>query len=113
MSDTVMYSLGFALMGMMFVGLSIPLIRGKIPPNHCYGFRTPKTLSNEKIWYEANRVSGMDLFIAGSLITLTSVSMFVFARSLEPKTVVLTLFSVMIFTLVGALVHGFVVLSKM
>jgi hypothetical protein len=29
--------------------LSIPMVLQKVKPNRWYGFRTPKTLSNEKI----------------------------------------------------------------
>ena len=34
------------------------MILGKVPPNGAYGFRTPKTLSSEDVWYPANRAAG-------------------------------------------------------
>jgi len=43
---------------------SIPLIAKAVPPNRLYGFRTPRTLSNERIWYSANRFAGWALLIA-------------------------------------------------
>ena len=42
------------VVGLLIVGLSIPLIRRRVKPNRLYGFRTPKTMSSEQIWYEAN-----------------------------------------------------------
>jgi uncharacterized membrane protein len=70
----------FAFVGLLFAGLSIPLIQRRMPPNHFYGFRTKKTLSDAKIWYEANHISGHDLFVAGVLITITSLVLLVFAQ---------------------------------
>ncbi|HEX8138347.1 MAG TPA: SdpI family protein [Pyrinomonadaceae bacterium] len=103
----------FALVGLLFVGLSVPLIKKRVPPNPYYGFRTKKTLSDPKIWYEANRVSGHDLLVAGALITITSFVMLVFAQGWKPEHVVVTLLSVMILSLVGAVWHGFAVLRRM
>ncbi len=40
---------------------------GKVPRNHWYGFRTPKTLSSDAIWYQANKIGGRYLVIAGLL----------------------------------------------
>jgi uncharacterized membrane protein len=42
----------------LLIGLSIPLVQGKVPPNSAYGFRTSKTLADPSIWYEANRFAG-------------------------------------------------------
>lgn len=52
-------------MPLVLVALAIPLILGKAPPNHLYGFRTPKTLSSPAIWYSANRRAGINLLLAG------------------------------------------------
>src|SRR5687767_14395772 len=66
---TMMMSLAFAAVGLLFVALSIPLIRGSVSPNRRYGFRTAKTLSSPDIWYAANRIAGVDLLIGG-LVTV-------------------------------------------
>ena len=44
--------------------LSVPMVMGKVPPNPFYGFRTRKTLSDRKVWYEANRLLGINLIVA-------------------------------------------------
>ena len=49
----------------LIIILSIPLIFEKIGPNYLYGFRTSKTLSDEKIWYKANRFGGWCILTAG------------------------------------------------
>ena len=38
--------------------LCIPLIQRSVGPNPVLGLRTKKTLSNERIWYEANAYCG-------------------------------------------------------
>ena len=58
--------------GLLFMGISRPMILRRIKPNRLYGFRTRKTLSNPNIWYAANEYSGRKLFCAGVLITLFS-----------------------------------------
>jgi len=103
----------FALVGILFVGLSIPLIRNRVPPNRFYGFRTTKTLSDPKIWYEVNHISGNDLLVAGALITCSSVTMFALAQEWNPQYVALTLLLIMCFSLVGVLLHGLSVMRRM
>lgn len=57
------------LLALLNIAISIPLIFRKVPPNVIYGFRTRKTLSNPRIWYEANALGGKSLVI-GSVVTL-------------------------------------------
>ena len=45
---------GGAILGL----LSVPLIKGKVPPNPWYGFRVRRTLSDPAVWYPANRYAG-------------------------------------------------------
>ena len=113
MSEVTINSLLFALVGLMFVGLSIPLIKGWVGPNYFYGFRTAKSLSDPKIWYEINRLSGADLLIAGFLIVASSLGMLVFAQRLTPEQVATTLLIVMVVSLVGVALHGLAKLRKM
>lgn len=54
-----------AATGLLITLVSLPLWRGKIRPNWFYGFRTPRTLSNEQLWNVANTTLGRDLAIAG------------------------------------------------
>ena len=50
---------------LVIVVLSVPMILGTVPPNGVYGFRTPKTLSSEEVWYPANRAAGWFMLAAG------------------------------------------------
>ncbi len=50
---------------LVLIAVSIPLVMEVVPPNWIYGFRTAKTMSNPRIWYEANRHAGANLMAAG------------------------------------------------
>ena len=103
----------FGLTGILFVGLSIPLMQSRIPPNAFYGFRTAKTLSDPKIWYAINRIQGLDLFLAGALITFSSIVMLVIAQDWKVEHVVFTLLLILVLSLIGVAWHGFSVLRRM
>ena len=51
----------------LFIGLCVPLILQKVPPNPFYGIRLRKTLENADIWYKANRFGGALIIIAACL----------------------------------------------
>jgi SdpI/YfhL protein family len=93
--------------------LSIPLTQQRVAPNGYYGFWTAKTLSEPKIWYEVNRIQGKDLFVAGALITISSLTMLLLAQSWKSEHVIFTLLSVMVLSLTGVTWHGFRVLRRM
>src|SRR5262249_24487522 len=111
--SVTMTSFLFALVGIRFVCLSIPLIRNRVPPNRYYGFRTPKTLSDAKIWYEVNHISGKDMFLAGVVITISSLVMLALAQEWRREHVAITLLLIMVFSLAGVVWHGFAVLRRM
>lgn len=54
-------------LGLLLVGVSIPLIQNNVRPNLFYGFRVPKTLNNPDVWYKANHYAGVQLCRAGAL----------------------------------------------
>lgn len=58
------------------IGLALPLMLRRVKPNYWYGFRTRKTLSDERIWYEANAYTGRLLLWLGILGILATVSLY-------------------------------------
>lgn len=59
----------FSIPSVIIALAAIPLVLGAIPRNGWYGVRTPKTLSEDRIWYKANRFGGW-LLLFSSLIYL-------------------------------------------
>jgi uncharacterized membrane protein len=99
--------------GFLFIGISIPLILEKVPPNSWYGFRVTKTLSNERIWYAANRVAGFDLMLAGIAIAMTTLITGLFLDQLGSATSQIICFAVFTGTLIVAIAHSFWYLHRL
>jgi len=55
----------FIIPAILFVILSLPLIFGLIPRQWAIGIRTPKTLSDDDIWLQANRFGGLAILVSG------------------------------------------------
>lgn len=110
MGDIVLSGV-FVATGVLLVALAVPLIRRRVRPNGLYGFRTPSTLNDERIWYEVNAATGVDLLATGIGLLL-----FCVVHALGRfSAVALTLASVAWLTL-GALwsvIHGFAVINRM
>lgn len=113
MSEVNISLLICAGVGIILVALSIPMAMQKIKPNGWYGFRTPKTLSNEQVWYEANRVAGINLMLAGWLTVIASVALFLFSGFLTEKQTIITLITVTMVSLWAAVIHSFMVLRRL
>jgi hypothetical protein len=86
-NDTTVYFKGLVtILGCagLFAALAIPLALRKVPRNGLYGFRTPKTLSDDAIWYEANAYFGWAL-LAASLVTAAAIVTLYTVGGLEPE----------------------------
>lgn len=66
--------------------LGIPLVLRKVPRNHVYGFRTPSTLADDDLWYEANAHGGRGLIVAGIVSVVLELALYENGRGLEPHT---------------------------
>lgn len=56
--------------GILLVILAVPMIVRCVRPNLWYGVRTTETLSDDRVWYEANAKSGWGFLILGAAITV-------------------------------------------
>jgi uncharacterized membrane protein len=57
----------FVVLGVVFVGLAMPLVNRRVRPNKLYGLRVPATFADEWVWYEANARTGRDMLYVGLL----------------------------------------------
>ena len=83
--------------------ISLPLILGVVPPNHVYGFRTNKTLSDEKIWYKANKDCAFYFLASGVFLFL-----YLFLERFYPvlqKYFAAAIPIVIIFAVIASLIH--------
>ena len=79
------------LIPVLLVAMGIPLVARIVPPNLVFGFRVRKTLSDERVWYDANHVTGWDMVIAGvaQLVVVWTHPMLPVLRDLEPRQLVM------------------------
>ena len=71
----------YFFLDLVFIGISIPLLYKKIPRNKYYGFRTDRTLSNDKIWYDANTYFAKHFIIFNLFQVITTIgNYFIFAN---------------------------------
>ena len=59
--------------GVLVIGLSIPLLLGKVPMNRWYGTRLPAAYKSEAHWYRINRYGAMQVITYGVALTLLGV----------------------------------------
>jgi len=52
--------------GLMFLGLGLPLANNKVPPNRWYGYRVSRyQFEDDEVWYVINRRGGTHMVLAG------------------------------------------------
>jgi uncharacterized membrane protein len=61
----LLFPVVFILLGILFIGLALPMMRRRIKPNPLYGIRVAATFADEWVWYEANAAAGRDLAVFG------------------------------------------------
>jgi uncharacterized membrane protein len=54
-------------MALLMIAVAVPMAMRKVPPNGFYGFRTPKTMGDSRVWYDANQKAGINMIVAGVL----------------------------------------------
>ena len=63
----------FGAGGVILIVLAGPLLFRRVRPNGLYGFRTPSTIRDERLWYDVNAKTAVDLLVVGlGLLGLTT-----------------------------------------
>lgn len=99
MEKTKFITIALMASALILMILAYPMFKKKVSPNGFYGFRTKKTLSDKKIWYEANKIAGRDLIIASILILIILPILFFYGSQFFSKDT-LNLVSTIVFTLI-------------
>lgn len=102
----------YIVAGLVIVGLAIPLALEKIGPNPLYGFRVEKTLKDKRIWYLANSYAGFRLIAAGLVISIGAAILYCLP-GLKIETYAITLFVLVLTSVIVVLAQSFWYLSKL
>jgi uncharacterized membrane protein len=113
MEGSILITLFFVIDGVLLIALGIPLLLGQVSPNSWYGFRTRKTLSDEKIWYAVNRVAGRDMILAGTIIIMSALSLLLLGGRVSFERAAATLVTITLLSVAWMVIHGYSVLRRM
>ena len=113
MREAVILGIVILCLGVTVIGFSVPLLFGKIPPNHWYGVRLKKALSNEQIWYKANKYSAKDFFVVGLLQVLVGLVLLISRASLSEFTAAWLTLTVVVVPVSIATVRAVVYVRKL
>ena len=74
--DAVAITVGtsWTIIGLIIIGLAIPLVRGQVGRNGLYGVRFPQSFQSDDAWYAINRFSGKRLIIWAVPLTLVGIT---------------------------------------
>lgn len=59
--------------GFMYIGIAIPMLNRKIPPNRWYGFRIAKAFQSKGNWYAINAYGAAQLVVASVPMMLVGI----------------------------------------
>jgi uncharacterized membrane protein len=102
----------YAVMGVVLILASLPMIMQRVPPNRWYGFRTPRTQADPKVWYPANRIAGQYLAFAGLLIVLTALGVVLLRKQVTPETGTIVLLAVSFGSIAAATALSIIALRR-
>ncbi|HEX7337609.1 MAG TPA: SdpI family protein [Gemmatimonadales bacterium] len=60
----------FPAAGLLLVLVGWPLARRRVKPNSLYGLRVRATMTDERVWYDANAVAGKDSMVFGAVFAI-------------------------------------------
>lgn len=100
MNEIVIGSVIFGAVGLLHLGLGIPLLLKRVPPNRLYGFRTRVTLADEALWYRVNTVLGRRQVALG-FVTLALAWGLPLVPGISREAYVLTCVSWLIVSVIG------------
>lgn len=91
MGEWTVSGIALVVAGLAMIGLGVPLVAGKIGRNRLYGYRTAATLSDDRVWYPVNALSGIWLIWAGLLALAIGCLLLIFRSNDDAAELVLVL----------------------
>jgi uncharacterized membrane protein len=102
----------YLVSGSFLIAFSLPLLFKKIPPNSFYGFRTPQTMRDPRVWYVVNCYSAKWL-IGASVSILIAAVLFYFIPGISVDAYALGCLAVFAVVFIVGLVQSIRFLKKL
>jgi len=88
----LIFGIAHILTGLLFIGISIPLLKGSVKMNHLYGVRFKKSFESAENWYKINRYGAKQMILAGVAMIIIGLAAFAVPFS-EDNPTLLVLFA--------------------
>lgn len=99
------------VLAILFFLIGWPLSRRKIGPNKLFGFRTPATIRDERIWYPVNESAGLNMMRLSTLFGVVTLSTYHLDLGVGPAAIVNS--AVLVAGLLVMTVRGFVQIHQL
>ncbi|QXD14526.1 SdpI family protein [Rhodocaloribacter litoris] len=76
MNPGIFLGLTNVLCALLGIGLSLPLLRGRVKPNRLYGVRFRKAFESEALWYDINRYGARRMIFWSTVLLLIGLAAF-------------------------------------
>lgn len=86
----------FIAVGLIYIGVGVPLWQRRIRRNPWYGLRCPDSLSSDAVWYESNAICGKQFVQLGAVFIAVAGALY-FVRWSDPEVYALALCGVLTF----------------
>ncbi|MGA3065683.1 MAG: SdpI family protein [Tepidisphaeraceae bacterium] len=103
--DVVAIIIGVSCLGIAagLIGISIPLVQGKVRPNRFYGVRLKASFASDEAWYAINRFGGQQLIFWSGPIIAIGLAAFFLPLKANPIAALLVGFSPVVFILIATI----------
>jgi len=100
--DAVAITIGISwtICGLICIGLSIPLIRGRVGRNAVYGVRFPQSFESDEAWFAINRFGGKRLAVWSIPLTLVGIVSFFLPLKSHPGLTLVLGFAPLVFIVI-------------
>jgi hypothetical protein len=93
--------------------MSIPLIQKRVGRNRFYGFRLPKSMSNDERWYKSNWFAGWSIVCSSILSAILLTAILLFQNEMKLTDIRLCSVGALVIPLVLSLVASGIYLQKL
>ena len=103
--DPVAITVGvsWTAIGLLMIGLAIPLVRGRVGRNSMYGVRFPQSFQSDEAWFAINRFGGKRGIVWAVPVVIVGLASFFLPLQANPIVALAVGFAPLVFVLMPAI----------